>query len=232
MKFVTFLISPNLLTYLEFPSPSPLLIPPKQFSVKIEEVEDVENQDIEIHSPSPSPSKISFSQYISLQVLTVIPHKQDNNPQPGEDVPPLRYNLRKSTCETRVPHREGNIYGENHSPTDILRCFKWQQHLGKADLDMVYRILENAHRYIQVQLDTIPIREVYYLYSQWNNIVDINGIHYKVDWVRQQPIIIDIEGNRIDAPLQQTSQPPQLLLTIWYSLQEKGEQSIFVFSWY
>jgi len=48
--------------------------------VKIEEVEDVENQDIEIHSPSPSPSKISFSQYISLQVLTVIPHKQDNNP--------------------------------------------------------------------------------------------------------------------------------------------------------
>jgi len=80
MKFVTFLISPNLLTYLEFPSPSPLLIPPKQFSVKIEEVEDVENQDIEIHSPSPSPSKISFSQYISLQVLTVIPHKQDNNP--------------------------------------------------------------------------------------------------------------------------------------------------------
>ena len=34
---------------------------------------------------------------------------------------------------------------------------------------------------------------------QWNNTVEINRIHYEVDWVEQQPIIIDIEGNRIDA---------------------------------
>jgi len=37
-------------------------------------------------------------------------------------------------------------------------------------------------------------------YSQWDNTIEINGIHYEVDWVEQQPIIIDIEGNRIDAP--------------------------------
>ena len=42
-------------------------------------------------------------------------------------------------------------------------------------------MLENAHRYIQAQPKIIPFREVYYLYSQWDNIVEINGIHYEVD---------------------------------------------------
>jgi len=32
-----------------------------------------------------------------------------------------------------------------------------------------------------------------------DNTVEINGIHYEVDWVGQQPIIIDIEGNKMDA---------------------------------
>jgi len=61
-------------------------------------------------------------------------------------------------------------------------------------------MLENAYRHIQVQPETIPIREVYYLYSQQDNTVEINGIRYEVDWVGQRPIIIDIEGNRVDAP--------------------------------
>jgi len=108
--------------------------------------------------------------------------------------------LRRSTHETRVPHKEDNIYGEDHHPTDVLRRPEWQQHPGEADPDIVCRMLENAHRYIQVQPETIPIRGVYYLYSQWNNTVEINGICYEVDWVGQQPIIIDIEKNRMDAP--------------------------------
>jgi len=108
--------------------------------------------------------------------------------------------LRRSTHETRVPHKEDNIYGEDHHPTDVLRRPEWQQHPGEADPDIVCRMLENAHRYIQVQPETIPIRGVYYLYSQWNNTVEINGIRYEVDWVGQQPIIIDIEENRMDAP--------------------------------
>jgi len=61
-------------------------------------------------------------------------------------------------------------------------------------------MLENAYRHIQAQPNTIPIEGVYYLYSQWNNTIEINRIHYEIDWVEQQPIIIDIEGNRIDAP--------------------------------
>ena len=61
-------------------------------------------------------------------------------------------------------------------------------------------MLENACRHIQAQPKTIPIGGVYYPYSQWDNTVEINGIHYEVDWVGQQPIIIDIERNRIDAP--------------------------------
>jgi len=48
---------------------------------------------------------------------------------------------------------------------------------------MVHRMLENAHRYIQAQSETIPIGEVYYLYSQWNNTVEINRICYEVDWI-------------------------------------------------
>jgi len=44
-------ISPNLLTHSEFPSPSPLT-PPKWPSVKIEEVEDVEDEDVKMYSPS------------------------------------------------------------------------------------------------------------------------------------------------------------------------------------
>jgi len=109
-----------LLTHSESPSSSPSLTPPKQFSVKIEEVEDDEDEDVEIYSPSPSPPEAGPSQYTPSQVLTVIPQKQGSDPQPGEDVPPLRYGLRRSTYETRVPHREGNIYGENRHPTDVL----------------------------------------------------------------------------------------------------------------
>ena len=65
---------------------------------------------------------------------------------------------------------------------------------------MACRMLENACRHIQAQPDTIPIGGVYYPYSQWDNTVEINGIRYEVDWVGQRPIIIDIEGNRMDAP--------------------------------
>jgi len=50
---------------------------------------------------------------------------------------------------------------------------------------MACRMLENAHRHIQAQSDTILIERVYYLYSQWNNTVEINKICYKVDWVGQ-----------------------------------------------
>jgi len=107
--------------------------------------------------------------------------------------------LRRLTHETRVPHREGNVYGEDCHPTDILRRLKWQQHPGEADPDMARKMLENTHRYIQVQPETIPIGGVYYIYSQWDNTIEINGIHYEVDWVGQRPIIIDIEGNRMDA---------------------------------
>jgi len=68
-------ISPNLPTHSESPSPSPPLTPPKQSSVKIEEVEDVEDEDVEMHSPSPSPPEAGPSQYTSPQVPTVIPQK-------------------------------------------------------------------------------------------------------------------------------------------------------------
>jgi len=108
--------------------------------------------------------------------------------------------LRRSTCETRVPHREGNVYGEDGHSTDVLRHPEWRQHPSEADPDMARRMLENACRYIQAQPETIPIRGVYYSYSQWDNTIKINGICYKVNWVGQQPIIIDIEGNRMDAP--------------------------------
>ena len=50
-------ISPNLLTYSESLSFSSLLTLPKQFLVKIEEVEDVEDNDVEMHFPSLSPSE-------------------------------------------------------------------------------------------------------------------------------------------------------------------------------
>jgi len=59
-------------------------------------------------------------------------------------------------------------------------------------------MLENACRHIQAQPETIPIGEVYYPYSQWDNTVEINRICYEVDWIGQRPIIIDIEGNKMD----------------------------------
>ena len=138
-------IPPNFPTHSESPSPSPPLIPSKQSLVKIEEVEDVEDEDVEMLSPP----KTSPSQYTPSQVPTVIPQKRDSDLQPGKDVPPLRYGLRRSTCETRVPHKEGNIYGEDRYSTDVLRHPEWQQHSGKADPDMVHRMLENACRHIQ-----------------------------------------------------------------------------------
>ena len=94
--------------------------------MKIKEVEDVEDEDVEMHSPSPPPPEAGPSQYTPPQVPTVIPQKRGNDPQPGEDVPPMRYGLRRSTRETRVPHREGNIYGENRHPIDVLRRPEWQ----------------------------------------------------------------------------------------------------------
>ena len=153
-----------------------------------------------MHSPSPSPPEAGPSQYTPPQVPIVIPQKQGSDPQPGENVSPLRYGLRRSTHEIRVPHREGNIYGEDHYLIDVLKYPKWQQHPGETDPDMACRILENAHRYIQAQPNTIPIGEVYYLYSQWDITIEINRICYKVDWIEQRPIIINIEGNRMNAP--------------------------------
>jgi len=119
-------IPPNLPTHLESPSSSPPLTPPKQSSVKIEEVEDDEDEDVKMHSPSLPPPEAGLSQYTPSQVPTVILQKRSSDPQPEEEVFPLRYGLRRSICETRVPHREGNIYGEDRHPTDVLRCPEWQ----------------------------------------------------------------------------------------------------------
>jgi len=98
-------VPPHLPTHSESPSPSLSLVPPKWPSVKIEEVEDNEDNDTEMLSPSPPPP----------------PEAGPSYPQPGEDATPQRYGLRKSTHETRIPYREGNIYGEDCHPTDILR---------------------------------------------------------------------------------------------------------------
>ena len=54
-------ISPNLPTHLESPSPSPPLTLLKWFLVKIEEVEDDKDKDVEIHSLSSFPSKAGLS---------------------------------------------------------------------------------------------------------------------------------------------------------------------------
>jgi len=105
-------IPSNLPTHSESPSPSPPLTPPKQSSVKIEEVEDIEDEDVEMYSSSPPPPEAGPSQYTSPQVPTVISQKCSSDPQPGEDVSPMRYGLRRSTHETRVPYREGNIWRE------------------------------------------------------------------------------------------------------------------------
>ena len=113
-------IPPNLPTHSESPSLSPLLTPPKQSLVKIKEVEDVE-----MYSPSSPPPEASFSQYTPSQVPTIIPQKQGSDPQPGKDISPLRYSLRRSTHETRVPHREDNIYEEDCHSTNVLRCPEW-----------------------------------------------------------------------------------------------------------
>ena len=133
-----------MLTYSESLSSSPPLTPPKRSSVKIEEVEDVE-----MHSPSPSPPEAGPLQYTPPQIPTVIPQKRGSDPQPEEDVLPLRYSLRRSTHKTRVPYREGNIYREDRYPTDVLRYPEWRQHPGEADADIARRMLENARRHIQ-----------------------------------------------------------------------------------
>ena len=59
---------------------------------------------------------------------------------------------------------------------------------------------ENAHRHIQAQPDTIPIAGEYYPFNQVDNTVNINGTLYEVEWVGQRPILIDMEGNRMDIP--------------------------------
>jgi len=56
-------IPPNLPTHSESPSPSPPLTSPKRSSVKIEEVEDVEDKDVEMYFPSPSPPEAGLLQY-------------------------------------------------------------------------------------------------------------------------------------------------------------------------
>jgi len=68
-------IPPNLPTHSESLSPSPPLTPPKRSSVKIEDIEDIEDEDVEMYSPSPPPPKAGPSQYTPSQVPTVIPQK-------------------------------------------------------------------------------------------------------------------------------------------------------------
>jgi len=85
-----------------------------------EEVEDVEMYFLSSPSPKAGPS-----QYTPFQVLTVIPQKRGSDPQPGEDIPSLRYGLRRLTYETRVPHKEDNVYKEDYHPIDVLRHPEW-----------------------------------------------------------------------------------------------------------
>ena len=73
-------IPPNLPTHSKSPSPSPPLTPPKRSSVKIEDIEDVKDKDVEMHSPSPPPSEAGPSQYTPLQVPTVILQKRGSDP--------------------------------------------------------------------------------------------------------------------------------------------------------
>jgi len=68
-------IPPNFPTHSESPSPTSLLTPPKWSSVKTEEVEDIEDKDVEMHSPSPLSPEASPSQYTPPQVPTVISQK-------------------------------------------------------------------------------------------------------------------------------------------------------------
>jgi len=68
-------IPPNLPTHSESPSLSSPLTLPKWSLVKIEEVKDVEDEYIEMHSPSPFPPEAGPSQYTPSQVPTVIPQK-------------------------------------------------------------------------------------------------------------------------------------------------------------
>ena len=74
------LISSNLPTHSESSSSSPPVTLPKQSSVKIEEVEDVEDEDVEMHSLSPLPPETGLSQYTPSQISTIIPQKQGNDP--------------------------------------------------------------------------------------------------------------------------------------------------------
>jgi len=73
-------IPPNLPTHSESPSSSPPLTPPKQSSMKTEEVKDVENEDVEMLFPSPPPPEAGLSQYTLPQVPTVIPQKCSSDP--------------------------------------------------------------------------------------------------------------------------------------------------------
>jgi len=59
---------------------TPPLTPPKQSSVKVEEVEDVEDEDVEMYSPSPPPPEAGPSQYTPPQVPTVIPQRCGSDP--------------------------------------------------------------------------------------------------------------------------------------------------------
>jgi len=110
--------------------------------MKIEEVEDNQDNNTETLSPSPPPP----------------PKAGPLHPQPGKDVTPQRYGLRRSTHETRIPHREGNIYGEDHHPTDILRHPEWRRHLGEADPDMVHVRVANSKPELS-QLLFISVRQ-------------------------------------------------------------------------
>ena len=68
-------ISSNLPTHSESLSPSSPLTLPKWSSVKIEEVEDDKDKDIEIHSPSLPFPEAGLLQYTPSQIPTVIPQK-------------------------------------------------------------------------------------------------------------------------------------------------------------
>ena len=98
--------------------PAPILFPPipghpRSFTPPIP-------PNFPTHSESPSPSLLLTLPKRSLVKIEDVEDVEIHSPSP-----PLRYGLRRSICETRVPHREGNVYGEDHHPTDILRRPEW-----------------------------------------------------------------------------------------------------------
>jgi len=147
--------------------------------------------------------------------------------------------LRRSKYQTQILFKEGNIYGEQEHSTNILQNPLWQPRERFSNPNMACDRHENTYQkslriYQNIQcfsnnplFRTVRINRVDYLYNSSDNIIEIDGILYNIQWEGKYPIIVNNNRSRMNT-LSLIGKSAKLAITSYLAclVREEGVEQI------